>query len=291
MRRQKQEGYHIVDIPLLLGNISADAMGALAGVVEAFGEGVLRTTQSQNACLRWLHEAELPAVRARLSALGLARAMPPVLRDMSVCAGAATCKLGICLSGGLAQAASRELERSRLELARLGEVKLHTNGCPNACARHPVAQLALCGVARRIGGRLVPCYVFQLQSRVGEGRTRLAEGRTALPARNIPAFLTDLFAAFWHWNGHAGFDAFLEAGGREAAEAIAQRHKAVPEFEQDKNYYFDWGAEAHFSLAGRGPGECGAGVFDLIEVDLATATDALAEGRLFTATARAAARP
>jgi len=51
----------------------------------------------------------------------------------------------------------------------------------------------------------------------------------------------------------------------------------------------DWGASEPFSLEGRGPGECGAGVFDLIEVDLATARDALAQGRL-DETVSAAAR-
>lgn len=35
-----------------------------------------------------------------------------------------------------------------------------------------------------------------------------------------------------------------------------------------------------FSLAGRGPGECGAGVFDLIEVNLTGAEEALKEGKL-----------
>ena len=41
-----------------------------------------------------------------------------------------------------------------------------------------------------------------------------------------------------------------------------------PDFEDDKNYYYDWGAEEAFSLVGRGVGECSAGLFDLIEVDL-----------------------
>lgn len=288
LRLQKQDGYHIVDIPLLLGDIAADRMAALADIVEVHGEGMLRTTQSQNVCIRWVREVELPALHAKLSMLGLAGTVPPVLRDMIVCAGAATCKLGICLSRGLAQAVSKELERSGLDLAKLGEVKLLISGCPNACARHPVAQVGLCGVARRAGARLVPYYVFQLGGRAGEGRTRLAKGKTGLPARNVPAFLTDLFAAFLDSNGHSSFDGFIEAGGRETAEELARRYRDVPGFEEDQNYYCDWGADGFFSLAGRGPGECGAGVFDLIEVDLATAAEALAEGKCFAATVHAA---
>ena len=59
----------------------------------------------------------------------------------------------------------------------------------------------------------------------------------------------------------------------------------MPDFDEDKNPYYDWGAQELFSLAGRGPGECGVGVFDLIEVDFASAAQALAVGKLFAATA------
>jgi sulfite reductase (ferredoxin) len=183
---------------------------------------------------------------------------------------------------------SEELEQSGLDLARMGPVKLHISGCPCACGRHPLAQVGLYGAARRVDGRLVPHYVFQLGGRVGEGRTRLAEGGTALPAKNVPAFLKDLFAAFLNSNGPADFDAFTEAGGRETAEQIAGKYRDIPDFEQDNNAYFDWGADEPFSLAGRGPGECGAGVFDLIELDLATAAEALAAGQYFAATVHAA---
>jgi len=288
VRRQKQEGYHIVDIPLPFGEITADRMAALADVVEVHGEGMARTTQSQNLCVRWIGEAELPALHAKLARIGLAPTPPPVLRDLVTCAGAATCQLGLCRAKGLAQAVSKELERSGLDLASLGEVKLHISGCPCACARHPVAQVGLYGAARRAGARLAPYYVLQLGGRIGEGRTRLAEGDTALPAKKVPAFLRDLFAAFLNSNGHANFDAFTEAGGHETAKEIALKHSDIPDFEEDKNPYFDWGADELFSLAGRGPGECGAGVFDLIELDLASAVEALAEGKYFAATVHAA---
>lgn len=41
-------------------------------------------------------------------------------------------------------------------------------------------------------------------------------------------------------------------------------------------------------MAGRGAGECGAGVFDLIEVDLVSAAEALSGGKYYTAAALAA---
>ncbi len=285
---QKQDGYHIVNVPLLLGDIRAETLETLAGLVEEKGEGVLRTDQKQNALIRWVPEDALPAVHARLGRLGLAEPMVPLLRDLVVCTGAATCKLGICLSRGLAGAIRRKLTSNGLPLEKIEGVSIHINGCPNACGRHPLGQIGLHGAARRIRGRLVPFYVVQLGGRTGEDQSRLASGNLALPARNVPAFLGDFLTVFCQSAQFPDFHAFLDAEGRTTAEQIAAPYRQVPDFEDDKNFYYDWGADELFSLAGRGPGECGAGVFDLIEVDLHSAEHALAEGRLFSAVALSA---
>jgi len=285
---QKQSDYYLVHIVLPLGHIPAETLEPLADVVEVHGEGMVRTTPWQNLVIRWVHENELPLLHGKLLALGLAEAPAPILRHTIACAGASTCKLGLCLSRGLARAVIEKVSADGLDLDQLGELKIHISGCPNACGRHPVGDIGLYGAARRVDGRLVPHYVIQLGGRVAEGKTRLAQGNDALPARNVPAFLADFLRAFQSSPQHPNFEAFLENGGRETARQLAAQYQRVPSFEEDKNYYFDWGAEALFSLAGRGPGECGAGVFDLIEVDLDSARAALQEEKWYSAAALAA---
>jgi sulfite reductase (ferredoxin) len=285
---QQQHGYHLVQIPLVLGDIPADTLERLANVVEQHAEGMLRTTQSQNLILRWAHETELSGLHAELSDLGLASSDPPVLRNLVACMGASTCKLGICLSRGLAKALRAELEKGVSDLDGLEELRIHVSGCPNACGRHPIADVGLHGAARRVKGRLVPHYVLQLGGKVAEGQARLAQGKYTIPARNVPAVLCDLLDTFRRSAQCPDFGSFLEAQSNEYLKELAAKYGEVPDFQEDKNYYFDWDAEEIFSLAGRGPGECGAGVFDLIEVDLASARDALSEDRLFDATVFAA---
>ena len=285
---QKPKGCYMVRLPFVLGDVRADVLQALADVVEAHGEGMLRAEQHQNAFLRWIPESQLVEIYAKLSHVGLATSQPPILRDMVSCAGASTCQLGICLSRGLAKAIADGLSQADLDLYGLGELTIHISGCPNSCGRHPIAPIGFFGAARRVSGRLAPHYVVVLGGRVEEGRTRLAEKQGTIPARNVPTFLTDYLAAFSGSAQYPDFYAFLEAGGTEVARALVSKHKDIPDFEQDKNPYFDWGAEQVFSLAGRGPGECGAGVFDLIEVDLDSAGDALDKHRYFEAASLAA---
>ncbi|MHB9008733.1 MAG: sulfurtransferase TusA family protein [Limisphaerales bacterium] len=210
-----------------------------------------------------------------------------MLREMIACAGASTCKLGICLSRGLAKGIANALSASSLDPDAFGPLQINISGCPNACGRHPVADIGLHGAARRVDGRLVPHYVPQFGGHVEEGKTQLAAGRHAIPAHSVPAFLVELLSAFEHSGQKPDFQAFLRDSGAGVIEQLAAKYKPVPSFAEDKNFYFDWGAEETFSLAGRGPGECGAGVFDLIDVDLKSAAEALQEKQYFRAAALA----
>lgn len=279
---QKQAGFHRVELPLPLGDISADRLEDLAEVVGRFGERQLRVTQKQNFNLRWVASEELIELHRALSAIGLASVQPPVLRDLVTCTGAANCRLGICLSRGLAAAVTERLSKVSVDLHALGPVQINISGCPNSCGRHQIADIGLYGAARRVDGRLVPHYAVQLGGRVAEGKTELASGRLVVPARSVPAFLADLLEAYAQSPQKPDFHAFAQASGALLDE-LGARYSKVPAFQDDRNYYYDWSANELFSLAGRGPGECGAGVLDLIEVDLKSAAEALAGGRLFQA--------
>ena len=285
---QKQTGYYLVHIPLFLGDIAADTLKKLADIVAQHGERMVRTTQSQNLVLRWAHEDELPALHRSLAALGLAETLPPILRNLVPCAGAATCRLGICLSRGLARAIHGQLIKSDLELESLGDLNIHISGCPNSCGRHPVGRIGLFGAARRVGGKLAPHYILQLGGKVTAGETRFAQGKLAVPARNVPTLITEFLRLFSEAPEFPDYDAFLKAHTEEALKSLAEKYGSAPAFDEDKNYYYDWDADDLFSLAGRGPGECSAGVFDLIQVDLAGAAEAFQSGRLFAATVLAA---
>jgi len=285
---QKQDGYHLVNIALDLGDINTDTMERLADLIEVYGEGMLRATQSQNLVIRWVHASELDAVHQGLLNLGLAATPAAVLRNVVACAGAAMCRLGICRSRGLASAVIDALERDGNDLDDLDALAIHISGCPNSCGRHPIAQIGLYGAARRVGDGLVPHYVVQLGGRVAEGMTRLAEGKKPVPARNVPRVVVEILRAFRESQEYPDFNLFLDTVGRESADELIAKYKLGPAFEENENCYFDWGAEVPFSLAGRGPGECSAGVFDLIEVDIAGARDAVRAGDLYRAAVLAA---
>ena len=47
------------------------------------------------------------------------------------------------------------------------------------------------------------------------------------------------------------FEGFLEAQGWRLADRLISTYAEVPDFQEGRNYYYDWGAGEIFSLAGR----------------------------------------
>ncbi|MFH0792400.1 MAG: nitrite/sulfite reductase [bacterium] len=256
---QNQKGYFLVRIPLHLGDIAADKLTTLSKIADRHGEGMIRATQRQSLTLRWVPEQDLPSVHQGLHALGLAKPTPRMMREIIACAGATTCRLGFCNSRGLAAAISKQIEASDLPLDEFDPVTIYISGCSNSCSRHPIARIGLMGSARRVGDHLAPYYIASLGGVLHERRTRFAQGKIPLPARNIPRFVEDFLRLFRASANFPDFDAFLATDGKLILAELADKHGHLPSFDDDPSYYTDWGATELFSIEGRGSGECSAG--------------------------------
>jgi sulfite reductase (ferredoxin) len=266
---QQQPGLYSVLIPVLFGTLKNQEATTLAQFLLPFGDDVLRATLGQNLRLRNIPEAYLGSVYAAVKNLSELASAPPLLANSIACTGANTCRLGICLSRGALQQAARMLANPGLDLDQLADFKLNFSGCPNTCAQHMLADLGFYGRVGRKGQQMYPAYGIVAGAVRDDGQARLAQSFATISARDLPAFLCDLFRMYLPKKSRfASFAAYIDAEGGSDLHALCERYRDVPDFEEDKNYYFDWGASEVFSLADRGAGECSAGLFDLIEVDL-----------------------
>lgn len=276
--RQRQSGYIAVPLRLQLGQISWKVLDAFAAIAERFSEEkVLRATQDQNLLLRFVRESDLKALRVELdSVLGSDTASRTALQSFTACTGSAICRLGLCLSQNAAFACADALAAAGLVPETLQAVDIRINGCPNACGQHPIGTIGLFGAAHRVGERLVPAYRVLLGARRGEGRVRLGAFAGVVPARSLPVFLADLLGDFQsrRQQGEAFAD-YFDRQGMGYFQSIIRRHALAPDYATDPAFYRDWGRDEDFTLAGRGPGECGSGVFEVIAEDLSTAARAL----------------
>ncbi|MFQ5900099.1 MAG: sulfurtransferase TusA family protein [Thermodesulfobacteriota bacterium] len=266
---QKQEGFYSVKIRLSLGDIPAGVLKGLAGIVRGLGEGTIRTTHDQNMMIRWLREEDLSILYNAFKEIGLSKGKAGGVDDIMSCPGAATCNLGICLSRNMATVLTEEIEKSGLPLKDLYSVYIKIGGCPNSCAHHPVGPIGLQGAAKRVHGRLAPHYEVLVGGRIEEGKTMLGEPCGFVSAKNVPDLIKGFLRCYIDKKGNAeDFYSFLDRRGRDDMKTLIEEFSHVPSYEEDKSFYYDWGVHEEFSLAGLGPGECGAGVFDMIESDI-----------------------
>ncbi|MCL5986517.1 MAG: sulfurtransferase TusA family protein [Actinobacteria bacterium] len=269
VKKQKQDGYYWVEVPIALGDIDADRLQGLAKVVGQIGEGIIRSTQKQGFVLRWIKNNEIYDLYCRLIEGGLIDGTGNNIYQITTCKGTKTCKLGICFSGGLTRAITERLDQAKIRLVKFPEISLKVNGCPNACGQHPIATLGFAGAARRINGQVAPFYRIFVGGRVEEDNTRLGEPYGFLPAKNVPDFVVELLTAYKSRRSHyQDFYHFVDFEGRSIINELIAKHSFIPSYEEDESYYYDWSSDEVFSLQGRGAGECGAGVIDMIESDI-----------------------
>ena len=230
-------------------DIPADDLNIVGQIATQYGQGLVRTTQLQDLLITGVAAEHVNRVNDELKELSInvfSNGGPKVV----ACTGAATCKLGLCLSRGLSDAISNKL--SQIDSSK---TVIRISGCPNSCGHHYIADIGFQGKAKRVNGKLLPCYDVLVGAKTVEGNAHLAETIGTVPAKRIP-------------------DLLAETLGGKAIKTLIIRYAEINK-ELPEDYYYDWGSDEPFSLAGRGPGECGAGVMDVIKLDIDEAKDAI----------------
>ena len=254
---EKTKGLFTIRVNLNLGDIPADDLVKIGQITEDLGQGLIRTTQLQNLLITGVPGGNIEKVRSAFGELST-NAVGDGRPEIVACTGAATCKLGLCLSRGLAEAILEKLGANKVQQP---ETTIRISGCPNSCGHHYIGGIGLQGKAKRVNGRLMPCYDVLCGAQTVEGDARLAERIGTVPAKIIPELLAEAF----------------EKSSVEKSELtkLVQRYDDFSLAEFPEDYYYDYGSGEPFSLAGRGPGECGAGVMDVIKVDIDEAKKSL----------------
>ncbi|MCP4399616.1 MAG: sulfite reductase subunit beta (hemoprotein) [bacterium] len=265
---QQQAGLLSIKLPVFLGNIGTEDALKLARCLEPFGDNVLRFSMDQNIHLRNIPEQYLGNIFQTLSQLQTFSGQPALFSNMIACTGANTCRLGICLPRGVTPAIQKALSESGMDLDPFRDFKIHISGCPNSCGQHAIADLGFFGRVQRKEDRAFPTYNVVAGAVSEPGKNRLGIPVSWVPSYSVPKLVRDILARYAQQKDrHASFAAYIDSGGKEDIAALCRQYQDVPNFFDDKNYYFDWGAEEIFSTSGLGQGECSAGLFDMIEVD------------------------
>ncbi len=281
VRPQKQKGFSSVELRIPRGDIMAKGLSEIADLENHFKGIEFRTSFKQNIIICWVHHQDLYPLFLKLKGILKDFLYPNTLLDVVACKGALTCNLGLCNSPGLAKEIEEMIKSEFIGKGIFKDLEININGCPNACGQHPLGKLSFYGMVKRVDHRPVPFYKFLLGGKREAESPRLAQEIGALPARNVPnflrLFLKKVEEMIHEKEGAQGIDGLLRNQAREIAIPILKALSYVPGYSKNRDFYIDWGRTKEFSLEGLGPGECGAGVINMIESDLKEANRALEE--------------
>jgi sulfite reductase (ferredoxin) len=268
--RQRQQGYATVTIALPLGDATATQFRVIADISRKYLKETVRSTVEQNLVLRWVSEADLPALYADLEAADLAAPVAGTIVDVSSCPGTDTCKLGIASSRGLAgELRTRLAERNAEMDETIGGLRIKVSGCFNSCGQHHVADLGFYGVSRNKNGYTVPHFQVLLGGEWANNAGTYGLAIGAVPSKRIPETVDRITTRFrLERLKDESFQAFVKRIGKAECKKMIDEFTAVPPHDEDPSYYSDWGDPREFSIGDIGVGECAGEVVYPIDFEL-----------------------
>lgn len=274
MYRQRQPGYSVVTVNLPLGDITALQMVQLADIARKYCGDAVRVTVEQNIVLRWVPDADLPALYRELEEIGLADAGAGTIVDITSCPGTDTCKLGIASSRGLAEELRTRLTVKNATLPdAIKDLKIKVSGCFNSCGQHHVADIGFFGNSRRSGNHKVPHFQVVLGGQWTENAGSFGLAVGAVPAKRIPDVLdtiTDRYVAE-RAEGES-FQSWVKRTGKVGIKTLLKPYMELPVFdEQNTDLFRDWGDSRVYTIDDIGVGECAGEVVSLFSFEIAKA--------------------
>ncbi len=139
---QRREGYCVLRIRSVAGDIPARSLKAVAEVAEKFGSGVVHVTSRQGLELPDIRVDDATAAVAELEAAGIKMGVRgPRVRTIMACPGATVCSNGTVETKRLAAL----LDEKYCALELPGKLKVGISGCRNDCTRATSQDIGIVG--------------------------------------------------------------------------------------------------------------------------------------------------
>jgi len=270
---QRQPGYAAVALNLPLGDLTADQARALADLARRFVGDNLRTTVEQNIVMRFVRDADLPALYEALEAARLAAPGAGTIVDVTSCPGTDTCKLGIAASRGLAGELRQRLAAKSASLPEaIKDLRVKVSGCFNSCGQHHVANIGFYGNSRKVDNRTVPHFQVILGGQWTENAGSYGLAMGSVPSKSVPEAVDALAEAYAQVREKGErFQDWTRRMGKRSVRAIIQPFMAVATHAEAPELYTDWGDTREFTIGDLGVGECAGEVVSLFGIEVVRA--------------------
>lgn len=253
------DDFVMVNIRVKTGDVPSETARKLARIADIYSDSTIRVSIEQNLVIRWVTVNSLPSLYNALKEIDLALPGADSFQDITACPGADTCRLGITSAKGLAGRLTGMMNNGLGKYREsMKDLRIKISGCPNACAQHVSASIGFQGASITKDGRSVPSEMLFVGGGLYGDDTRFATPITKIPTRNAPKVVKKLLETYEsEKQGEESFDEVMERLGSKHIKDLVEEFKEIPSYEDDPDFYTDWGHEEdEFEIQKGVKGEC-----------------------------------
>ncbi len=253
------DDFRMVNIRVKVGDVPSEVARKLAEITDVYSDSTIRVSIEQNLVIRWVPIDSLPSLYSALNDIELALPGADNFQDITACPGADTCRLGITSAKGLA---GRLTDMMNNGLGKykdsMSNLRIKISGCPNSCAQHVSASIGFQGASITKDGRSVPAEMLYVGGGLYGDNTHFATPITKIPTRNAPKAVKKILETYENEKqGEEHFDDVMERLGSKYIKNLVDEFKEIPSYEDDPDFYTDWGHEDdEFEIQKGVKGEC-----------------------------------
>lgn len=183
---QRQKDRFTAVLHPLCGQLKLEDGRKIQKILSDIPEAEIRLSMDEELYIRNLSKDEAENL---LKVMESHMMMCPVRMSVS-CIGTPTCQSGVNQSQKLCQAVVKAVADAELDEKRLP--KLYISGCPNCCARHPVAAMGFSGRKVKVDGVMEEAFDCFIGGHVSVDTSRFGEKVGTILAERIPEMIVEL---------------------------------------------------------------------------------------------------
>lgn len=210
VHKQKQLGLNYIGLPVTAGRCTAEDMIELANLSDQYGDGAIRTSNSQNLILANIADEKVEALLQE----SLLQRFNPFEKSFSAysvaCVGKEFCPFGLTQTKAYIEPISQYLDQ---HITLDQPVRIHISGCPHSCAQPQIADIGLQGTVVKAEGVVVDAFELWVGGSLGVDAVLGNKLEGHISAEHLPAVLEKIIGFY--------------AENKEAAETFTEFVKRV----------------------------------------------------------------
>ena len=187
LHRQKQPGLYYLGLSVPGGRLSPEELTGIANMARTYGDGALRTTNSQDIIIPniseerigQLHEETIFKVQMELQESAVSRIV--------ACPGKEFCPFALAETKGRISEISSAIDRIT---GPETSIRIHMSGCGNSCGQTQIADIGLQGTVIPAEGQPKEGFDIWVGGRLGQTRRLAAKAVGRVPAQEVKEIIT-----------------------------------------------------------------------------------------------------